>query len=147
MPKEIDNWEKEFDEKLKLLHPQWEDIQLGGYIQCSCGQVLQTVESTREHWEMGHFDRKQDLKSFIRHLLEKELQKAKIEERSEIIKKINPWEKEFDRITLNLQDNVYDDFKGHIKSFIKSQKAQSYKEGVKETLDKIKLKPRRRKRK
>ena len=28
----------------------------GGYIMCSCGQVLQTVDATQNHWSMGHFD-------------------------------------------------------------------------------------------
>jgi len=39
-----------------MFRPLWEDIKLGGYVQCSCEQVLQTVEQSREHWQLGHFD-------------------------------------------------------------------------------------------
>jgi hypothetical protein len=28
----------------------------GGYIMCSCAQVLQTVDQYRDHWQQGHFD-------------------------------------------------------------------------------------------
>jgi len=39
-----------------MFRPRWEDIKLRGYIQCSCGVVLQTQEAVREHWQRGHFD-------------------------------------------------------------------------------------------
>ncbi len=29
---------------------------LGGYVACSCGQILQTIHQTNEHYQMGHFD-------------------------------------------------------------------------------------------
>ena len=51
--------EKEKTEKIFIgMHrPTWEQISSGGgYIQCSCGVVLQTVGATREHWQLGHFD-------------------------------------------------------------------------------------------
>lgn len=28
----------------------------GGYVQCTCGSVLQSVAACRDHWERGHFD-------------------------------------------------------------------------------------------
>jgi hypothetical protein len=48
-----------------MFRPRWEDVvqwpnthkgEVMGHIQCSCGHVLQSVEGTREHWQMGHFD-------------------------------------------------------------------------------------------
>jgi len=30
--------------------------QVAGYICCSCGQILQSFEAGREHWQMGHWD-------------------------------------------------------------------------------------------
>jgi len=27
-----------------------------GYIACSCGHMLQTIEQSREHWQSGHWD-------------------------------------------------------------------------------------------
>ena len=40
------------------VRPTWEETSgYRGYIACSCGQILQTVGQTREHWQMGHFDR------------------------------------------------------------------------------------------
>lgn len=52
--------EKEKEEKkifVGMFRPPWEKISTGGgYIQCSCGQILQTQEATREHWQLGHFD-------------------------------------------------------------------------------------------
>lgn len=46
------------EEKLqKLIWPTWEEYLsrlTGGYIMCTCGYVLQTMEATREHWQMGH---------------------------------------------------------------------------------------------
>lgn len=29
---------------------------VAGYIQCSCGTIIQTVQQYREHWQSGHFD-------------------------------------------------------------------------------------------
>lgn len=28
-----------------------------GYVRCSCGATLQTVDGVRDHWQLGHFDR------------------------------------------------------------------------------------------
>lgn len=44
-----------------LRRPYWEDVaKLKGYIECSCGTILQTVQATREHWQLGHFDKLAD---------------------------------------------------------------------------------------
>ena len=34
----------------------WEEHKLGGYILCSCGEVLQTVDRSYAHWQLGHWD-------------------------------------------------------------------------------------------
>jgi hypothetical protein len=40
-----------------MFRPEWSAIAVGkGLIMCNCRQVLHTVEATREHWQMGHFD-------------------------------------------------------------------------------------------
>lgn len=44
-------------ETIKTCRPPFEDIKSGGgFILCSCGQCLSTVQQTREHWQFGHFD-------------------------------------------------------------------------------------------
>lgn len=43
----------------KMIRPDWELIatQLdGSYIQCTCGEILQTLRQVREHWQAGHYD-------------------------------------------------------------------------------------------
>lgn len=44
------------DNSPTMYRPKWEDIKINGYIQCTCGQILQTQEAVREHWQEGHFD-------------------------------------------------------------------------------------------
>ena len=41
----------------QLVRPPWESLHPGGYVACSCGEVLQSVRAVREHWQLGHFDR------------------------------------------------------------------------------------------
>jgi len=36
--------------------PYSEYANTGGYIMCSCGSILQTVQQGHEHWLAGHFD-------------------------------------------------------------------------------------------
>lgn len=38
--------------------PLFEEIMknVTGYIACSCGSVLQTRQSSFEHWQLGHWD-------------------------------------------------------------------------------------------
>ncbi len=31
-------------------------IKPNGYIACSCGTILQTMQQTEDHYQMGHFD-------------------------------------------------------------------------------------------
>ena len=53
------NDREEFETLLRNNRPNWDEINsFGGYIQCSCGQVLQSVQETRKHWENGCFDTK-----------------------------------------------------------------------------------------
>ena len=41
----------------KPKRPEWSDIEkLSGYILCTCGNVLQTKQAIRKHWQDGHFD-------------------------------------------------------------------------------------------
>lgn len=38
--------------------PPWPIEELGhGYINCSCGAMIQTREGVRVHYDLGHFDR------------------------------------------------------------------------------------------
>ena len=38
--------------------PPWDEVAgWRGYVSCSCGSMLTTVPQTREHWQLGHFDR------------------------------------------------------------------------------------------
>ena len=38
--------------------PPWEKCASpGGYVACTCGAMIQTLEGVREHWQSGHFDR------------------------------------------------------------------------------------------
>lgn len=40
-----------------MFRPPWEKITTGGgFIQCNCGSIIQTIQGTREHWQQGHFD-------------------------------------------------------------------------------------------
>ena len=40
-----------------MIRPPFDEIgRLPGYVACCCGQVLQTRERVREHWQSGHFD-------------------------------------------------------------------------------------------
>ena len=44
--------------QVEMVRPKWEDVSHPkGYVMCSCGQILQTQESVREHWQLGHFDK------------------------------------------------------------------------------------------
>jgi len=55
----MDSKEKTEQKKIYvgMFRPPWENVSTGGgYIMCTCGSILQTVQSTREHWQMGHFD-------------------------------------------------------------------------------------------
>lgn len=38
------------------IRPLWEDVTLT-VIECTCGTVLHTQLQTREHWQLGHFDK------------------------------------------------------------------------------------------
>ncbi len=41
----------------KMVRPDFEQIsKMRGYIACSCGATLQTLEQNRTHWQAGHFD-------------------------------------------------------------------------------------------
>ncbi len=31
----------------------------GGYVACSCGEVLQSARAVRDHYQLGHFDEPQ----------------------------------------------------------------------------------------
>ena len=43
---------------VRMVRPAWESCaNPGGYVMCTCGQVLQCRETMREHWQLGHFDK------------------------------------------------------------------------------------------
>ena len=81
-------WGEGLENKLKFLHPTWREIEnrIGGaYVMCSCGRTLTTIEQTREHWQLGHFDKRQELKTFIAH----EKETAKTQERERCLEAVN----------------------------------------------------------
>ena len=50
-------WNQLEQERAVMLRPAWEQVACAfGYVQCTCGTVLQHREALREHWQMGHFD-------------------------------------------------------------------------------------------
>lgn len=45
--------------RARMVRPGWYEFvkkTSGGYLQCTCGRVLQTFEQVRDHWQLGHFD-------------------------------------------------------------------------------------------
>jgi len=34
----------------------WSIPNVAGYIQCGCGQILQTQDQSYQHWQSGHWD-------------------------------------------------------------------------------------------
>jgi hypothetical protein len=42
-----------------MTRPDWHELvkqTSGAYLSCSCGQILQTMNQVRMHWQFGHFD-------------------------------------------------------------------------------------------
>lgn len=71
---------KTINEEIGFCRPPFNEVRFdGGYIQCSCGQVLTTLEMNREHWQLGHFDRE-----ITPEIIEKAIQ----QERERIIEEI-----------------------------------------------------------
>lgn len=48
---------------MKTIRPDWYKLltrTAGAYVACTCGQILQTQEQLREHYQRGHFDTYKD---------------------------------------------------------------------------------------
>ncbi len=40
-----------------MMRPDWKEFSSReGYVECSCGSILQTKQVLREHWQLGHMD-------------------------------------------------------------------------------------------
>ena len=41
-----------------MIRPNWGSFikNINSFVLCSCGTILQNIQITREHWQMGHFD-------------------------------------------------------------------------------------------
>jgi len=58
------------------LRPNWSEwSNIRGYLHCTCGQMLQTREAVRAHYDMGHFDKPQNIEIDVEEFKESVRQK------------------------------------------------------------------------